>query len=323
MELAKRPLWAPLGIRESKVSVNFMSLSNIGVEVTGLDLARLSDAATRKTLYEAWLEHGVLLFRGLGTSPDIHRDLSRCFGPLEEQDEIFPALRVEGETALINITRPEMSMGPSYYIDGRLLSGVTFWHQDTMFDTTVCKGGMLRMIEPAKVGGETAWVDTVKVYESLPESMRSKLDSLEVRHRFRVDLTGIPFGLPASTREASQEEAPFERAPMPSPPDVIHPLVSTHPETGKKSLSISPQTLVQVIGMEKAQSDKLLSELVDYSLRDDYKMTHRWGVNDMVVWDNRRTMHAGLGFPPDQRRFAQRTTLAGGIRSGRIYEEAA
>lgn len=303
--------------------MEFLPLKNIGLEVTGLDVSQLSDPTIRAQLYDAWLEHGVLLFRGLGTSTDIHRDLSRCFGPLEEEDSIFPALQVEGEKAVINITRPGIPMGPSYFIEGKLLAGVTFWHQDTIFSPTICKGGMLRMIEAADVGGETAWVDTVKVYASLPEDVRLKLDGLEVRHRFRVDLNGIPFGLPASTREATQEEAPFQPVAMPSPPDVIHPMVGIHPDTGKKSLTISPQTLVEVIGMTKQESDKLLSELVEYSLRDEFKMIHHWARNDMVVWDNRRTMHAGLGYPPDQMRVAQRTTLAGGLTSGRLYEKAA
>lgn len=305
------------------MSIEFVPLKNIGLEVIGLDTARLSDPEVRRELSDAWLEHGVLLFRGLGTSADIHRDLSRCFGPLEEEDSIFPALQVEGEKAVINITRPGIPMGPSFYIDGELLAGVTFWHQDTIFSPTICKGGMLRMIEATEIGGDTAWVDTVKVYESLPEDMRRKLDTMEVRHRFRVDLNGIPFGLPPSTREATQEEAPYEPVAMPSPPDVIHPMVGIHPETGKKSLTISPQTLVQIVGMSKQDSDKLLSELVEYSLRDEFKMVHHWAKNDMVVWDNRRTIHAGLGYPPNQVRVAQRTTLAGGLTSGRIYQEAA
>lgn len=296
---------------------------NIGLEVKGVDVSRLSDPEQRKQLYDAWLEHGVLVFKGIGTSADIHRNLSRCFGPLDEEDEILPALQVEGEKAIINITRPGIPMGPSFHIDGKLVAGMTFWHQDTIFTPTIVKGGMLRMIEAAKIGGETAWIDTVQVYESLPEDMRRKLDKLEVRHRFRPFLNGIPFGLPASTREATKEEAYYEEVPMLSYPDVIHPMVSVHPESGKKSLTISPQTLVQVIGMDKAESDKLLSELVEYSLNERFMMVHRWEKNDMVVWDNRRTMHAGLGYPPDQVRVAQRTTLAGPLVSGRIYEEAA
>lgn len=304
------------------MSLEFIPLKNIGLEVKGVDLAHLSDPEQKKQLYDAWLEHGVLLFRGIGTSPDIHRDLSRVFGPLEEEDSIFPALQVEGEKAVIHIAKPGVRMTPSFHLDGKLLYGVIFWHQDTVFSPTICRGGMLRMIEAAKIGGETAWIDTVKVYESLPEDMRNKLDKLEVRHRFRVDLNGIPFGLPPTLRQATQEEAPYEPVEMPSPPDVIQPMVSVHPESGKKSLTISPQTLVQVIGMDKAESDKLLSELVEYSLNEKFMMVHRWEKNDMVVWDNRRTMHAGLGYPPDELRVAQRTTLAGPQVSGRIYEEA-
>src|SRR6218665_838348 len=149
--------------------MKFKPLSNIGLEVIDFDLSTLGEQHVRDSLYEAWLEHGVLLFRSIGTSADIHRELSRCFGPLEEEDEIFPALRVEGEKALINIAKPGVRMGPAYHMDGKLLAGVTFWHQDTIFSPTICKGGMLRMIEAAAIGGETAWIDTVKVYDSLSE----------------------------------------------------------------------------------------------------------------------------------------------------------
>lgn len=303
--------------------MEFIPLRNIGLEVRGVAPARLSDPAVRKALYDAWLEHGVLLFRGMGKNADIHRELSRCFGPLEEQEEVLTSLRVEGEKGIISITKPGISPIPAYHMDGKLLTGIVFWHQDTIFTPKICKGGILRMIEAATEGGETGWVDTIKVYESLPEEVRQKIDGLEVRHRFRVDLTGIPFGLPASVRQASQEEVPYEPIPMPECPDVIHPLVSIHPETGRKSLSISPQTLVNVIGMNEQESDELLSGLVEYALRDEFKLVHRWEKDDMVLWDNRRTIHAGLGFPPNQRRVAQRTTLAGGMVSGRIYEEVA
>jgi taurine dioxygenase len=310
------------------MTFEILPLKNIGAEIKGLDLSRLDDSDLRKRLYQAWLEHGVLLFRGLGTSADIHRELTRCFGPLEEQEEVLTELRVEGEKAVIAVERAGKPGIPSYYVDGdivgwpQLVTGIVFWHMDTIFTPTICRGGMLRMIKACKTGGNTGWIDTIKLYDSLPEEMQRRIDKLEVRHRLRCDLEGIPFGVPPSIREASQDEVPYERIPMPDLPDVVQPLVLTHPEIGRKALAISPQSIVDVVGMDRKESDELLSTLVKLALRRENMFIHHWENNDMVLWDNRRMLHCGLGHPHSEERIAHRTTLAGGMKTGRIYQAA-
>lgn len=293
-------------------------LRNIGAEVLNIDPEQPVSTEDRDVMYRAWLEHGVLLFRGMGTSAHAHIQLSRCFGELEEH--VLKALLVDDHKELIAVERGGKPMAPSYYIRGTLTTGYLFWHQDLCYTPTISKGGMLRMIEMPESGGETGWIDTIKSYDALPEATKQKIDGLEVRMRLRTDLTGVPFGLDPSIREASQEEVPWELAGFPKFPDVIHPLVSIHPETGRKSLAISPLTLVEIVGMDSKESDDLLRSLVEHSLREEFMLVHRWAINDMVLWDNRRTIHSAFGHPPGQTRVAYRTTLAGGMTSGKVVQ---
>ena len=302
------------------MTIEAQPLKSIGAEIMGLDLSGPVDAETRATLYQAFLDYGVLLFRGLGVNEEAQLRLSNAFGELEEH--VLKSLSVGGSKDLIEVSRAGKPMAPSYYIKGRLLSGYLFWHQDLVYTPSICKGGLLRMVKMPSEGGETGWIDTAKVYDALPEATQQQIAGLEVRHCLRVDLDGVPFGLDPTIRKASMEEAPYECPPFPDLPDVVHPLVSVHPESGRKSLAISPLSLVQIIGMPKAESDALLKSLVEHTLQPEFMLIHRWAVNDMVLWDNRRTIHSVLGHPSGQDRVAHRTTLAGKMNSGRLYKEA-
>ncbi|MGE0383346.1 MAG: TauD/TfdA dioxygenase family protein [Gammaproteobacteria bacterium] len=299
------------------MDIDFRPLRNIGAEVLGLDLGRPIDSATRACLYRAWLDHGVLLFRGLGVDVETHLALSRCFGDLEEH--VLKSLLVGDSKELIEVSRGGTPMGPSYYVGGRLLCGYLFWHQDLAYTPSICKGGILRMVKAPASGGETGWVDTALAYDALPAATRERIEGLEVRHRLRCEMDSAPFGVDRSMRRASIQEAPYDMPSFPDLPDVVHPLVSTHPETGRKSLGISPLSLVDVIGMPREDSDELLAGLVAHALREEFMLVHRWGVDDLVLWDNRRTIHAVFGHPYGQDRVAHRTTLAGGLNSGRIH----
>lgn len=304
------------------MSIEVRPLQSIGAEVVGLDLTRPVDPETKAQMYQAWLDYGVLLFRGMGVDAETHIALSRCFGDLEEP-KALDYLKVPGRKELVEVSRAGKPLAPSYYINGRLTTGYLFWHQDLVYTPSIAKGAMLRMVQAPQEGGETGWIDTIKVYEALPEATKKKIAGLEVRMRLRVDLDGIPFGVDPSIRKASMEEAPYDMPGITSLPDVVHPLVSTHPETGCKSLCISPLTLVSILGLSKQESDELLRSLVEHTLRPEFMFIHHWQVNDMVLWDNRRTIHSTFGYPYGQVRVAQRTTLVGDLKSGRIYEEAA
>lgn len=307
------------------MSIEFRPLKNFGAEVVGLDPTLQVADSVKAEVRSAWIDHGLLLFRGLGVNSEVQIALSQWFGGLlaNEDNYALKSLSVKGSKELIEVSRGGKPMSPSYYINGKLTAGYLFWHQDLVYTPSICKGSLLRMVRMCEDGGETGWVDTAMVYDALSNQMKARIDSMEVRHRLRVTPEGVPFGLPKSLREATQEEAPYTGHGVHLLPDVVHPLVQTHPETGRKSLGIAPLTLVEILGIPREESDALLRELVEFTLQPRFMFVHHWKENDMVVWDNRRTIHCVFGYPYGQQRIAHRTTLTGEMNSGRFYEETA
>jgi taurine dioxygenase len=306
------------------MSVEFRPLNNIGAEVVGLDLTAPVSDSVKADVYAAWLDYGVLLFREMGTDADAQVALTEWFGDLLDNEDNYAlkSLSVEGTKQIIEVSRGGKPMSPSYFIDGKLTAGFLFWHQDLVYTPEICKGSLLRMVQIPEEGGQTGWVDTAKAYDALSDEMKARIDGMELRHCLRTDLNGVPFGLPKSLREATMEEAPYDKPSFPALPHVVHPLVQLHPETGRKSLGISPLSIVGILGLPKDESDALLKELVEFTLRPEFMLIHEWTVNDMIVWDNRRTIHSVLGYPYGQQRVAHRTTLSGKVNSGRLYQEA-
>ena len=305
------------------MTLEFLPLQSFGVEVVGLDMTAPVPDAVKAEVREAWLEHGLVLFRKIGTSADVQLELSSWFGDLlaNEDNYALKSLSVEGSKDLIEVSRGGKPMGPSYFIDGKLTAGYLFWHQDLVYTPSICKGSLLRMIRMCEEGGATGWVDTAMVYDALSPEMKARIDGMEVRHRLRISIEGVPFGVPETLRAATMEEAPYTGTKVALLPDVVHPLVQVHPDTGRKSLGIAPLTLVEILGIPREESDALLKELVEFALQPRFMYIHQWQNNDMIVWDNRRTIHAVLGYPYGQERIAHRATLAGEMNSGRFYEE--
>lgn len=305
------------------MTIEFRPLEHIGAEVVGLDLTSPVSDSVKAEVYAAWLDYGVLLFREMGVNAEVQVSLTKWFGDLLENEDNYAlkSLSVEGSKELIEVSRGGKPMAPSYYIDGELKAGYLFWHQDLVYTPSICKGSLLRMIKMPEHGGETGWIDTQKVYDALSDEMKARIDGMELRHTLRKDLDGVPFGLPKSLREATMEEAPYDVPSFPKLQDVVHPLVQTHPETGRKSLGISPLGIVEILGIPREESDALLRELVEFALQPQFQLIHHWKVNDMVIWDNRRTIHSVLGYPYGEERVAHRTTLSGKVNSGRLYEE--
>lgn len=298
--------------------VEFNRLSHIGIEIVALDLSRLSEPTLRSELYALWLEHGVIVFRGTGADREKHIELSKVFGELEVHP--IPKIRVRGQEELVEIKE----FGGYYVVDGQLLGGFIPWHQDTCYTPDICKGAILYMDTPAEVGGQTGWIDTAKAYDALPEATRARIEGLEaVMYVHNAKPDGMRFvQQERSFRKPTAEEAPGSDLPLPDFPPVVHPLVVTHPESGRKSLSISPSNIDRVLSLAPEASEALIWELVEHVFRPEFRYVHEWRKGDMVLWDNRRTLHQAYGWPPGVKRVAFRTTLAGAVRSGRYLEDA-
>lgn len=300
--------------------LNIRPLDNAGAQVTGFDWAGPIPDAIAEELYAAWLDYGVLVFPKAGANNEVHVRLSRVFGELEIhplkalQAPDFPELAPFGDEKPARDSSRVLS-------DGETLVGFLYVHQDTAYTTCICKGSMLRMMRIPDEGGDTLFWDTAKAWTDLPEAMQEKLKTLSTIQMMRVIPPPRLWGKPGS--HCAPEDFEAYRDGLANYPQeyplVLHPMAVTHPESGLKTLLLSPQGYVGIDGMEQDEADALFEAVVAHALRPEYEYRHRWSVNDMVLWDNRRMMHMAVGWPPGQVRFAYRTTLKNGLETGRPY----
>jgi taurine dioxygenase len=283
----------------------------IGAEVMGLDLDREIDDETARALSEVWLDAAIVLFRGIGTSNERHLRLSRCFGDLEVHP--IESIRLEGTPEIIRLAEKGDTKQMTFYFDGEPVVGRIPFHTDLIYTTTPNRGAILRMVERPAVGGETGWIDTAAAYDALSQTMKDRIEDLEARFNFIIDLREMRFGKPEKI-----EVGDFGSVDYPEFPDVAHPLVWTHPISGRKSLSLSTVHLIDVVGMDRVEGDPILEELVNHTIGGRFTYVHDWAEGDMVLWDNWRTMHTARGAPPGYDRVVHRTTMKGEHQTGRL-----
>jgi taurine dioxygenase len=294
----------------------------VGAEILGLVPGAEREQAVAEMLRAAWLEHGILLFRDVA-SIDQHLALSRVFGELELHP--YPELRSSLHPLLIELGG--VKRAPAYVYDERELRVNRIpWHRDSAFTPDVCKGAMLRMVTPAREDGETFFADTAAAYDDLPAAMRRRLDGLDYVATLKLEyLDRPPAGALWSTmRRATEAEDPGGRASglhdeaIPTRyPAVVQPVVFPHPQTGRRCLLLSPSIIDGFVGLGEEESRALLAELMVHMLQPKYLYRHQWRANDALLWDNIRFMHAAPGHRIDDQRFGLRTTLAGGVHTGR------
>lgn len=284
-----------------------------GREITGLDIASGIDAETAGALRKVWLEHGVLVFRGIGTSPEVQLELSRCFGELEPHP--IEKFRLADYPELILLTNEGGPVGPVYDYDGVATTQRIPWHTDLAFVPTPNAGALLRMVRKVETGGQTGWLDTAAAYDALDEATKDEITDLEAVYLFRAGLEDMRFNQQGGTRLSPRNDN------YPHFPPVANPLVWTHPETGRKILNVSTLNIDHIVGQRNEQGDALIERLIAHTLQPQFQYVHQWENNDMVLWDNRRTMHAAFGHPVDQIRIVHRTTIKGNVAMGRIIAD--
>jgi len=292
---------------------------HLGLELRGVDFSEPLNEATKAAIFSAWIDAGVLLFRGAGTSDEIHMRLSQVFGQLE------PAATADMNNPdnpyLMTLAYDPADTKPRfqqhYSLDGIDRAGWLGWHWDQSFMPTIVRGAVLRMVEPAAVMGETGFIDAVAAYERLPEEMKERIEGLEVVYEFNPDFVSGQFGFPKELRALPRQSGGDMKYDF---PPVVHPLVITQQETGRKVLKLSPMHARYVLGMDRVESDALLEEIAAHLVDPNYAYFHRWGKNDMVVWDNWRIIHSANGVPLDCRRKAIRTTIMGDYKVGRYLD---
>ena len=270
----------------------------LGAEVGGVDLRSLSDADFA-AVYRAWLDHAVLLMRGQVLSDDDLIAFSRRFGeldfaPIQENGRRF----VDGHPEIYVVS----NVVENGVAIGSLGAGEAVWHTDMSYLEDPPKASMLYAIEVPPEGGNTGFTSMYRAYESLPERLKRRLSGRRVKHDGTYNSGGYV------RQGVTPTDDPREA------PGMYHPIVCTHPETGRKGLYLGRRRNAYVEGMELAESEALLDEVWDYATRDELTWYNRWRVGDVVLWDNRCTMHRRDPFDAASRRIMHRTQMKGEAR---------
>lgn len=294
----------------------------IGAQITGLDLSRDLDEAEREAVMAAWIEHGLLLIRDPDVGDEGQLRLSSLFG--KPEPSATPQLNDKDNPCIMTLAYdpadPSGQFKQHYVIDGIERAGWLGWHWDQSFMPTIVRGAVLRMTNPAQLMGRTGFIDAIGAYERLPEELKARIEGLEVVYEFNPDFASGQFGFP---RDIERQNAPKDdpAKAMRFPP-VVHPLVITQPETGRKVLKLSPMHARYIRGVERAESDALLTEVAGHLVDTGHVYFHDWKTNDMLVWDNWRMIHCAEGVPLDCPRSARRTTISGDYNVGRYLDDA-
>jgi taurine dioxygenase len=270
----------------------------LGAEVLGLDLAQPLSQNDFLQLHAAHLKHHVLVFRDLRITPQQQVDFSRRFGPL--QIHVLRNFQLAGT--------PEMLIVSNIVEDGKpigLGDAGHFWHSDLSYKETPSLGSMLHAQELPAEGGDTLFANMHLAYDTLPAALKHTIRDLRAEHSYLkqyAELQRRSPWRPNLTQAQIDEVAP-----------VVHPVVRTHPETGRKALFVSEHFTTRIVGLPDDESIALLDELFAHSVKPEHLYRHQWQPHDMVFWDNRSLMHLAAGCPAEQRRKLYRTTIEGDV----------
>jgi taurine dioxygenase len=270
----------------------------LGAEIAGVDLRAIDDAGFA-ALRAAWVEHAVLLIRGQVLSDDDLVAFSRRFGtldwaPVQETGRRF----VEGKPEIYVVS----NVVENGVAIGSLGAGEAVWHTDMSYLADPPMASMLYALEVPANGGNTGFLNMYRAYDALPAPLKARIAGLRIKHDGTYNSGGYLREGVAATDDPRTS------------PGAVHPLVCTHPEAQKRCLYLGRRRNAYIIGLELAQSEALLDELWSYATQDAFTWYNNWRVGDLVLWDNRCTMHRRDPFDPEARRIMHRTQIKGASR---------
>ena len=272
----------------------------IGAKVQGIDLSILSDDNISE-INNLWLKYLILLFPNQDISDEDHIKFGRKFGQLEKHPSLSHRSSKNPEIYRVSNVSEEGKIIPSKNTSWQYLKQSWLWHTDSSFREIPSKGSILHGISTTRKGGSTYFANMYEAYNDLDENTKESINNLSVihDHDYIINLS--------SELKSKQNKGSYEHLHP-----VKHPLVQVHPVTRKKSLFLSPHTMVNIDGFNKIEGRKLLDELIDHSVQSKYVYKHEWNDNDIIMWDNRCTMHSVEPFDNNTiKRIMHRVTLVG------------
>jgi putative 2-oxoglutarate oxygenase len=261
----------------------------IGVEVTGVDVKSIDDR-TFAQIYQAWLDHNVLVVRNQELEiPDFLR-YSRRFGPVVPHPSKSTRHPAFPEITMLGINKFDAE---GKLIDAIYRRGAEGWHTDGAYNQQPFKATQLYALAVPSRGGDTLFANGYAAYDALPERLKQRLEGIKGAFSYGGRRGG------SALLNEDQDWKP-----------VFHPIIRTHPESGRKSLYYDPGKIVDIVGCDREESDELIAELKDYMIQPDAEYRHKWRKGDIVIWDNRSSYHRAAGdYPPEEDRIHWRVSI--------------
>jgi putative 2-oxoglutarate oxygenase len=263
---------------------------HIGAEISDLDVKSISEAEFAE-IYRAWLDHNVLVIHGQDLSIEDFLGYSRRFGVLEPHPSKSTRHPDYPEITMLGANKFDADGNLNLAIYRR---GAEDWHTDGAYDAVPFKATQLYAVAIPSRGGDTLFASMYAAYEALPQSLKTRLEG---------------------KRGAFTYGGRMKRAALLNTEDrdwnpVFHPIIRTHPETGRKALYFDPGKIVRIEDFEATESDELIDELTERMIQPDAQYRHKWRVGDIVIWDNRCAYHLAAGdYPPEEDRIHWRVSI--------------
>ena len=260
----------------------------LGAEIVGIDLRRQMDDRTFAQVLDTWHQNLVILLRDQELSEEDQVRFAERFGP---PAVIHTRQFVRNHPAVMLISNIREDGKPI----GALPDGEMHFHTDQCHQERPAMASMLYAIEVPSVGGNTLFANCYMAYETLPAEIKRRIDGRKALNAYDYDS--------AATRRGTRL--------APGVPSYVHPVVRTHPATGRKALYVNRLMTVRIEGIPANESEELLQFLFDHQERPEFIYEHVWRVGDLVMWDNRCALHARTDFSADERRLLRRVTILG------------
>jgi taurine dioxygenase len=262
-----------------------------GAEVIGLGMLRPWDDETRRAVLAAFVDNLVLVFRAQAMTVPQFMAFARNFGAL--QPHVAKKYRHPEAEDIVMMTNVDKDGN----FDKVGASRGVGWHSDLSYEQTPAKATVLHAVELPDRGGDTSFANMYMAYEAMPERLKRRITGMQAAFRY-----GGRRGL--STEHLSAEDK--------AKPEVIHPVVRRHPDSGRPAIYVNPYHTLRIVGMPAGESDALLDEIFAWCDRPEFQWRHTWRMGDTIVWENRSAVHsATLDYPLDQRRIFMRATVRG------------
>lgn len=271
--------------------------NNFGACIEGVDIAGGLDADTIAQLRQAWLDYQIIY---LPDQPLDHEQL-KCFTRYFGDHGNDPYVKaIDGHQHILEVRREA---------DEKVAPFGGGWHSDWSFQSEPPAATLLHAKVVPPQGGDTLYADCIRAYEALDTGLAAELAQLQTIHSARRPYSHEGYVQTGGDQRTSMTILPNDNAWDTQ----LHPLVRTHPESGRKALWINPIYTIAIDGMDDSESNTLLAKLFDHLLQPDFILTHRWSANMLTMWDNRSALHCAQGGYDGYQRIMHRTTVAGTV----------